>query len=123
MLKKEALHTPVETELSDDSLTLTIKIVGHFNFELAQEFRSSYEDSPAEIYAIDMRNSEYMDSSALGMLMIMRNLLGNDTIISIVNCTPQIEKILYIARLDKLFDIFSQSPKTINNVHQHPSTN
>ncbi|PCJ41258.1 MAG: anti-anti-sigma factor [Moraxellaceae bacterium] len=105
MLKKEALHTPVETELSDDSLILTIKITGHFSHHIVQEFRSTYEGRPAEIYIIDMRHSEYMDSSALGMLVNMRKLLGSGTLISIINCRPEIRKILLITRFDKMFNI------------------
>ena len=96
---------PVESALSSDNAELTISIVGRFDFELVQEFRAAYTDQKSARYTIDMRATEHMDSSALGMLLNMRKTLGQDTKISIVNCRPQIKKILTISRFDKKFSI------------------
>ena len=95
----------VESVLSANNNQLTICIDGRFDFELAQEFRSTYTNRQGLEYTIDMRSTEHMDSSALGMLLNMRKTLGNDTKISIINCRPQIKKILTISRFDKKFDI------------------
>lgn len=84
---------------------LTITIMGNFDFEMVQEFRDAYSNQDASEFVIDMRNTEHMDSSALGMLLNMRKSLGNDTTISIINCRPQIQKILSISRFDKKFSI------------------
>jgi len=96
---------PVESALSSDNSELTINIIGRFDFELVQEFRAAYADKKDVIYTIDMRATEHMDSSALGMLLNMRKTLGDSTKISIINCRPQIKKILTISRFDKKFDI------------------
>ena len=96
---------PVESVLSSDNAELTISIVGRFDFELVQEFRAAYTDKKGIRYTIDMRATEHMDSSALGMLLNMRKTLGEDAKISIVNCRPQIKKILTISRFDKKFSI------------------
>ena len=96
---------PVEVALSSDDTELTISIVGRFDFELVQEFRAAYADKKDLIYTIDMRATEHMDSSALGMLLNMRKTLGDVTKISIINCRPQIKKILTISRFDKKFNI------------------
>jgi len=95
----------VSSTLSSDNSTVTISIAGRFDFELVQEFRSTYADKQDMSYVIDMRDTEHMDSSALGMLLNMRKTLGADTKISIINCRPQIKKILTISRFDKKFDL------------------
>lgn len=92
-------------ECSQDGDTLTIGIVGRFDFEMVQEFRNAYADKSAASYVIDMRSTEHMDSSALGMLLNMRKSLGDSASISIINCRPQIKKILTISRFDKKFKI------------------
>lgn len=96
---------PVDSTLSSDGKTLTINISGGFDFEVVQEFRDSYSDHKDIDYIIDMRATEHMDSSALGMLLNMRKSLGDNTKVSIINCRPQIKKILTISRFDKKFDI------------------
>ncbi len=96
---------PVESTLSSDGKTLNIAISGRFDFEIVQEFRSAYADQKSMDYVIDMRSTEHMDSSALGMLLNMRKSLGDNAKISIINCRPQIKKILTISRFDKKFNI------------------
>ena len=96
---------PVDSTLSSDGKTLTINISDRFDFEVVQEFRDSYSDHKDIDYIIDMRATEHMDSSALGMLLNMRKSLGDNTKVSIINCRPQIKKILTISRFDKKFDI------------------
>lgn len=96
---------PVDSTLSSDGKTLTINISGKFDFEVVQEFRGAYADHNNVDYVIDMRSTEHMDSSALGMLLNMRKTLGDNAKVSIINCRPQIKKILTISRFDKKFDI------------------
>ena len=96
---------PVDSTLSSDGKTLTINISGRFDFEVVQEFRSAYTEHSDVDYVIDMRSTEHMDSSALGMLLNMRKSLGDTAKISIINCRPQIKKILTISRFDKKFEI------------------
>lgn len=96
---------PVESALSSDGKTLTISISGRFDFEIVQEFRGAYSQHKDVTYVIDMRGTEHMDSSALGMLLNMRKSLGDSAKISIINSRPQIKKILTISRFDKKFDI------------------
>lgn len=94
--------------LSADGSSFTIQIKGKFDFNLVQEFRTAYsevgDNKPKVI--IDLRETEYMDSSALGMLLNMQKNLGDKVNgIRIANCRPQIKKILQISRFDKKFQI------------------
>jgi len=96
---------PVESALSSDGKNLTISISGRFDFEIVQEFRNAYAEHKNLNYIIDMRATEHMDSSALGMLLNMRRTLGDNAKIAIINCRPQIKKILTISRFDKKFNL------------------
>lgn len=96
---------PVDSALSSDGKNLTINISGRFDFEVVQEFRNAYTGHQNVNYIIDMRATEHMDSSALGMLLNMRKSLGDNARIAIINCRPQIKKILTISRFDKKFSL------------------
>lgn len=96
---------PVDSALSSDGKSLTINISGRFDFEIVQEFRNAYAGHEGVDYIIDLRATEHMDSSALGMLLNMRKNLGDSAKISIINCRPQIKKILTISRFDKKFNL------------------
>lgn len=88
--------------------TLKINIEGRFDFSSHQEFRESYEatgDRPAE-YLVDMGSTTYLDSSALGMLLLLRDYAGGDNAqVQIVNCNPDVRKILSISNFEQLFKI------------------
>lgn len=98
----------LSTSFSADGQTFTIQISGKFDFNYVQEFRTAYSEvtEPLEFVVVDLRETEYMDSSALGMLLNMqKSLTGKVNRIKISNCRPQIKKILQISRFDKKFDI------------------
>lgn len=96
------------TTQTDSDNDLTIKVAGRFDFNAHSSFREAYESAnPApEKYIIDLSDTEYLDSSALGMLLLLRDHAGSDAArISLVNCNPNVRKILSIASFEQLFDI------------------
>lgn len=98
----------ISSSSSADGKELTIKVQGRFDFSALQNFRNAYEtlEKPVERYVIDLRESDYLDSSALGMLLALRDYAGGDSAdIKIVNCKPDVKKILVITKLDELFNI------------------
>ncbi len=53
-----------------------------------------------------MRDATYLDSSALGMLLLLRDHAGGDAAeVRIVNCNPDVRKILTISNFEQLFEI------------------
>ncbi len=100
---------PVKPEVSVDGKTITIKISGRFDFAVQNEFRDCYYDTDLKgniKFVIDMSGANYMDSSALGMLLMMREYLGgNSADISLVNCSPDIKNILTVANFQSLFSM------------------
>jgi len=97
----------IDVQKSDDGKTLTLAINGRFDFSLHKEFRDSYKGESADmVYVIDMHNTDYMDSSALGMLLLLREHAGNDMArVTIEGCQPTIKQILAISNFEKLFNI------------------
>ncbi|WP_347904768.1 STAS domain-containing protein [Pseudomonas purpurea] len=98
----------VVTEVSPDGQKLTISIKGRFDFGKHQEFRDSYEKfvkKPNSV-VVDLKEATYLDSSALGMLLLLRDHAGgDDSDIRVVNSSSDVKKILAISNFDKLFDI------------------
>ena len=92
--------------VNDSGGELQIAIVGRFDFNILQEFRDAYSDKESSQgqFVIDLAQTEYIDSSALGMLLNMKNHLGvEDRVIEIKNCQPNLMKIFSIAHFDKKF--------------------
>ncbi len=94
-------------QVSADGKAVTIKIHGRFDFSLHQEFRQAYESCPeAARFVIDLGATEYIDSAACGMLMVLRDSAGGDHAdISIVNSNPAIKKTLAMLQFHRLFKI------------------
>ena len=87
---------------------LTVQIEGRFDFSAHQEFRDAYEKSDDGIkdYVIDMGKATYLDSSALGMLLLLRDHAGGDNAkVRITKCNPDVKKILTISNFEQLFAI------------------
>lgn len=98
----------ITSQLSQDGADLTIAVQGRFDFSAHQDFRKAYESVSTlpQRYRVDMREATYLDSSALGMLLLLRDYAGGDGAdISIVNCNDDVKKILTISNFDQLFNI------------------
>ena len=98
----------ISSVTSSDGNELTIKIEGRFDFSSHQEFRRAYENTAVKPkgYKVDMDKTSYLDSSALGMLLLLRDYAGGDEAnIGIVNCSDDVMKILSISNFEQLFDI------------------
>jgi len=98
----------LDREFSADGKELTVFVEEKFDFSKVQDFRMAYSQGVEAIdcIVINLQKTEYMDSSALGMLLNMHRTLGEQvTLFKIIKCRPQVLKILLIARFDKKFEI------------------
>lgn len=98
----------ISANLDQSAEKLTIAVEGRFDFSAHKEFRESYEnvDDIPKCYRIDMKEANYIDSSALGMLLLLRDYAGGDDAkVEIVNCAADVKKILTISNFDQLFII------------------
>ena len=98
----------VESVVSPDGTKLTIVIKGRFDFSSHQLFRDAYERfyKAPDTYIVDLKDTTYLDSSALGMLLLLRDHAGGDeSEVRVINSNSDVRKILAISNFDKLFDI------------------
>ena len=97
----------VASEVSLDGKELTIAIKGRFDFGSHQAFRDAYERfyKVPQTYIVDLKEATYLDSSALGMLLLLRDHAGNAADVRVINSNPDVRKILAISNFEKLFAI------------------
>ncbi len=98
----------LEKQLSSNEMELTIFMEEKFDFGKVQDFRDAYSTAPKSVNTIvvDLAATEYMDSSALGMLLNMQKTMADKIkTFKIINSRPQVAKILKISRFDKKFEM------------------
>lgn len=93
----------IRTALMDDNQTLKIWVEGRFDFQLHREFREAYRDvGSVKSVVVDLSQTLYLDSSALGMLLLLRESLGSAKI-TLSKINSKIRMVLTIAHFDRLF--------------------
>ncbi len=100
----------MQTQVHTDAGIATILLRGRFDFGAHREFKSSYEPPLSALdireLEIDMGGVEYLDSSALGMLLILKERAGaTNKRVAITNCRGAVKQVLDIANFSKLFEI------------------
>ena len=98
----------ISSELSPDEMNVTIVVSGRFDFSTHQEFMQAYKAFPKgeKNFVVDLTNTEYLDSSAMGMLLQLReyNATGSDGVV-LKNGNDAVQDVLRIANFGKLFVI------------------
>ena len=97
----------ISTEAHSDG-SMTIRVTGRFDFSAHQEFREAYEafEPAPDTIRVDLGSTDYLDSSALGMLLLLRDFAGGDQAkVELVNCSADVRKILSISNFEQLFAI------------------
>jgi anti-anti-sigma factor len=93
---------------SADGKTVTMCLSGRFEFADHADFRAGYNlVSPANSsYILDMSRVDYMDSAALGMLVVLYERTGKDRKrVVLKGCAPEVLNILEISKFDQLLTI------------------
>jgi anti-anti-sigma factor len=96
----------LEAVKQSDQCTV-IKINGRFDFSCHAAFREAYSGAPTGTeFVVDMEAASYMDSAALGMLLLLReHVQQQGGRVSITNCRGQTYDVLQIANFHRLFKI------------------
>jgi anti-anti-sigma factor len=96
-------------EVSNDGKKVLINISGRFDYKVSQEFRDTYRQVPGQegvAYYVNLSDASYMDSSALGMLLLLREhakCRGGSVFIE--HPSEQVDSILKVANFEQLFTI------------------
>jgi HptB-dependent secretion and biofilm anti anti-sigma factor len=97
------------TTRTDDNKAV-ISLNGRFDFHSHRAFRQAYEaamqDGNIRHVELNLAGVEYIDSSALGMLLLLREqaTAGNKRV-SITGARETVKSVLQVANFQKLFDI------------------
>jgi anti-anti-sigma factor len=97
----------VTSSRSDDGNSLVIRISGKFDFSVHSEFRAAYKNEKVSgEFLVDLGQTDYLDSSALGMLLLLKEYAESlSSSVRIINAGAEIKEIMIIASFDKLFKI------------------
>ena len=100
----------MQASVVKNSGTAELRLTGRFDFNAHRDFRAAYEplmaDGEVRAVSIDMAGVDYLDSSALGMLLMLRDKAGavNKTL-ALINVRGPVKQVLEIANFGKLFQI------------------
>ena len=89
---------------------VTIKLNSCFDVSGYELFKSICTENMTENnhFVVDFENTEFMDSSALGMLLLLReHTRGDKSRVTFINVKKSARKILEIAQFHQLFNIQS----------------
>ncbi|MEO5363982.1 MAG: STAS domain-containing protein [Magnetococcus sp. DMHC-8] len=89
---------------------IIISITGQFVFDLHRPFRAAYlhgEHTQKIRFIIDMSHVEYLDSAAIGMLLMMREETGAEDRAIIINnnARGQVGRVLSATKMERFFQI------------------
>ena len=98
----------VSVNISGDKKIATIDINRRFDLSLHNDFRKGYKDVNLSSgqYVVDLGGADYLDSSALGMLLLLKeHAESQSSFVRLINYSDDIKEILTIASFDKLFTL------------------
>jgi anti-anti-sigma factor len=92
---------------SEDGKVVTIRVTGRFDFASHEAFLHAYRayGRGEKRFVVDLQDAEYMDSSAMGMLLQLREYSEKDADVALMNGNETVREILQIANFDKLFEV------------------
>lgn len=99
----------IKTSESADGSAVTLFVEGRFDFSLHKDFSDGYRKYPKgeKKFIVDLAQVQYMDSSAMGMLLQLRehSLKGEKDSVVLSNPSSGVADILRIANFEKLFAV------------------
>ena len=94
--------------ISKESKKTVISVAGRFDFSLHQQFRDAYSQCTGQNfdYVLDLSRTEYMDSSALGMILLLKDHVEiHSSKLVISKPSDTVNKILEIAQFHRLMTV------------------
>lgn len=100
----------MQANVIKDGSKAVIKLSGRFDFNTHRDFRAVADplmaDDSARSIVIDFGSVDYLDSSALGMLLMLRDKAGGaGKEVELTGVRGNVKQVLDIANFSKLFKI------------------
>ncbi len=90
--------------------TARINMFGRFDFQVHREFKDAYtpliDNAEVKEIEVEMSKVDYLDSSALGMLMLLNERArAVNKPITLLNTSGVVSQVLAVANFSKIFNI------------------
>ena len=100
----------MEVNVASANGRAVLRLRGRFDFNAHREFREAIDSALAQSdvneIQVDLGAIDYLDSSALGMLLMLRDRCkGANKSVSLANCRGAVKQVLDIANFGRLFEI------------------
>jgi anti-anti-sigma factor len=110
-------HMSIHTQLQDDKARITVS--ERFDSSLYQHFKRAYapllDKHAVRHIEVDVSQVDYLDSAALGMLVLLNESAKNaNKSMSLISIPGPVANVLKIANVDKLFSINLPSGVKLN---------
>jgi anti-anti-sigma factor len=97
----------INVQICDHSARIIMS--GSFDFKVHRDFKNAYtallDNAAVREIEIEMSNVDYMDSSALGMLMLLKERAGaRNNLVSLVNTSGAVSQMLEVANFSTVFN-------------------
>ncbi|MBI3481159.1 MAG: STAS domain-containing protein [Nitrosomonadales bacterium] len=98
----------ISTLVKDSTARLAMS--GRFDFHVHREFKDAYtpvlENAAVREIEVEMSNVDYLDSSALGMLMLLNERAkATNKSVTLLNSSDVVSQVLEVANFGKIFNI------------------
>ena len=93
---------PIQAAWQDDRCTISVS--GRFDFNAHRDFHEicAKIDKTTKV-VVDFNRATYVDSSALGMLLLLKDRVAEAHQVQLTNCRGHADQVLRIANFHKLF--------------------
>lgn len=100
----------MKTDINRKDGKATIHIAGRFDYQAHREFRHAYDnvlaDADAREIVVDLSAVDYVDSSALGMLLVLKDAAAaKHRKVCLKGAKGSVTQVLEIACFGKMFSI------------------
>ena len=96
----------IVSQFDEKTETATLLVKGRFDYACQQAFRESFGKYPKGTgFIVDLAEVSYIDSSALGMLLLLRDHSGGQNRVVIKNANDFVGNALRMARFERLFSL------------------
>lgn len=102
----------IDSSLCEKTQTFTIRLSGRLDYSLRDAFIDTYRslDTKPEHFVVDLNAVDHMDSTGLGMLLLLRDFSSDEENrsskqVSIIGSNPTVKALLKNVNFDQLFNI------------------
>lgn len=96
----------IKSSLEKKTGCLTISVIGRFDYTCHKMFKEALTVTAATCFDVDLSETLYLDSSALGMLLLLRDHAGGEkAVIRLLSPNRTVLDVLNMANFGLLFNI------------------